>query len=182
MEACRSYFSKNPYDQWFKRVESVISGTKASYYDSSRSACHLDLVPFATVHKWSKLSGSEQERLLEITEDTLGLILRNSSVRVLVLNGRSVVDRFQTLLSGSRLKEKVKPDWSRSVRGRPSPGIAYKGKVNALTGFDLQREVLVLGFNHNFPGTPVSGEVRRAIKAWVARSAERFSSKLRRLS
>ncbi len=48
-QACRSYFQTNPYDLWFKALDRLIQGTGASFYPSARAACHLDLVPFATV-------------------------------------------------------------------------------------------------------------------------------------
>src|SRR5256885_16941618 len=48
LESCRTYFLGNPYDRWFKRLDQVVSGTQASFYDVSRQACHLDLIPYAT--------------------------------------------------------------------------------------------------------------------------------------
>ena len=62
---CRNYFNHNPYDRWFKKLDYIISGTSYSYYFPSGEACHIDLVPFATKHKWSSLSSSEQNFLLE---------------------------------------------------------------------------------------------------------------------
>src|SRR5205809_4127565 len=43
LESCRMYFFDNPYDRWFKRLDHVVSGTKASFYSPSCGACHLDL-------------------------------------------------------------------------------------------------------------------------------------------
>src|SRR5690606_8657466 len=49
--SCRDYFTGNPYDRWFRRLDTVVSATGASFYDPASPACHLDLVPYATVRK-----------------------------------------------------------------------------------------------------------------------------------
>src|SRR5690349_12868397 len=43
-ESCCTYFTRNPYDTWFKKLDFLIAGTNASYYDPHSSACHLDLI------------------------------------------------------------------------------------------------------------------------------------------
>src|SRR5579864_4914328 len=43
LESCRAYFLGNPYDTWFKRLDYVIHGARASFYDPASVACHLDL-------------------------------------------------------------------------------------------------------------------------------------------
>ncbi len=50
-ESCQEYFNRNPYDNWFKKLDNLISGTAISYYFPSSQACHLDLIPFATSTK-----------------------------------------------------------------------------------------------------------------------------------
>src|SRR5580658_8249755 len=32
LEFCYEYFERNPYDNWFKRLDYIISGTSFSYY------------------------------------------------------------------------------------------------------------------------------------------------------
>src|SRR6266446_9734653 len=87
VDSCRAYFRRNPYDGWFKRLDYLISGTNASYYATSAKACHLDLIPYATACKWTALSRDQRTSLLAAADDTLGLLLRDSPVRVLILNG-----------------------------------------------------------------------------------------------
>src|SRR5215471_18116427 len=41
LESCRSYFFGNPYDAWFKKLNQVLSGANASYYELPHLACHL---------------------------------------------------------------------------------------------------------------------------------------------
>lgn len=38
LDSCRTYFLGNPYDRWFKRLDYVIAGAQASYYDRSGSS------------------------------------------------------------------------------------------------------------------------------------------------
>ena len=168
LDACRFYFSNNPYDRWFRPLDNVLSGTGASYYDPSYSACHLDLVPFATKKAWSKLDDGQRARLLCMSGDMLGIILRDSSARVLILNGISVVKEFQSI-TGSCLEEEDVPEWKLERRkGNDVKGFAYKGAVSAICGMDLGREMTVLGFNHNIQGSfGMTNNITRSMGDWV---------------
>ena len=167
LDDCQSYFANNPYDEWFRCLDKVVSGADASYYDPSRSACHLDLVPFATKTRWGRL-GKYQSRLLETSGDTLGKILRESSVRVLILNGGGVVDQFQSVIDSTLAEETVRA-WTLRWARQDREGKAYQCTVNTVCGIDLGREVTVLGFNHNIQGTPgVSDELVCRIRDWIA--------------
>ena len=161
---CRSYFSNKPY-WWFRRLNKLLSGIGVSYYAPSHSACHLDLVPYATENIWSRIAPEQQSRLLNASRDTLALILRNSSSRVLVLNGRSVVEFFQSMF-GLRLEEAP----LRLLSGWGTQGYTYTGRLDTLAEVELGREVLVLGFNHYIQRA--SYEVSQAVTEWIRRSAE----------
>lgn len=173
IESCRVYFRRNPYDSWFKKLEYIISGTKASYYDASAKACHLDLIPYATACKWTALSRHQRSSLLAAAGDTLGLLLRDSPVRLLILNGNSVVEQFQDI-AGIRLEKQAMRDWSLPRQSHSGvTGFAYKGVVQDLSGVRLEREVLVLGFNHNIQSSfGVTTQVTAAIRRWIARTAD----------
>jgi len=172
LEACRAYFLRNPYDAWFKTLDQVISGTKASYYEPSTTACHLDLIPYATARKWTELTSRERSSLLALAGDTLGLLLRDSPVRVLILNGSSVAQHLQQI-AGIRLDRQRMIDWSLPRRKQSHVvGFAYRGTVRHLAGVTLRREVMVLGFNHNIQSSfGVTTQVRAAIRRWIARVA-----------
>ena len=173
-EACRTYFlRKNPYNRWFRKLDRVVAGARASFYvDGGRPpACHLDLVPYATDSKWSQLTSPQQGSLFDIVpDDLLGLLLRVSPARVLILNGRTVVERFETI-AGLRLKSRQMPAWSLSRSSQPDrPGLAYCGAVDTLCGVNLRKKVTVLGFNHNLQGTfGMTSEVITAIRNWVSK-------------
>lgn len=172
LDTYRSYFFCNPYDAWFRKLDFAISGANVSYYDSPSSACHLDLVPFATTRRWTELSGYQRTSLLELSGDTLGMILRDSQVRVLVLNGSSVVKGFQSMAGVSLQSEEV-PAWS--LRRRSSAhvrGVAYTGEVEAVSGINLDRQLKILGFNHNLQSSfGVTMEVINAIREWITETA-----------
>ncbi len=171
LESCCTYFLGNPYDTWFKKMDHLVSGAKVSFYDPSCGACHLDLSPYATARKWTELTARQRSLLLAATADTLGLLLKDSPVRVLILNGRSVVEQFQDV-AGICLEQQQMPSWSLSRQAkRDVVGIGYKGVVETLSGVRLPRKITVLGYNHNIQSSfGVTTEVIRAIRSWIAQS------------
>jgi hypothetical protein len=171
LDSCQTYFFGNPYDTWFKRLDRVVSGTKASFYGASCGACHLDLIPYATKRKWTELTVRQRSSLLAVAADTLALILRDSPVKVVILNGRSVVEHFQDI-AGIRLQREQMPAWSLPRSPKPDvTGFAYWGLVNTLSGIRLPREILVLGYNHNLQSSfGVTTEVIQAICTWIAQA------------
>jgi len=133
----------------------------------------MSKIPYATECKWTGLTRTQQSTLLEISTGALAELLRESSVRILVLNGRSVVDQFQELASVEFVRRDM-PTWSlRRGEEKTVAGYSYKGRVRKLAGIDLGRDILVLGFNHNIQSSfGVTNEVREAIRNWVAEAAE----------
>jgi hypothetical protein len=172
LDSCRTYFLGNPYDRWFKRLEYVIGGAKASYYDASSTACHLDLIPYATARKWTELTSRQRSSLLANAADSLALLLRDSCVRVLVLNGTSVVEQFQEI-TGMRLEREEMHQWTLSRRRKPDViGFAYKAFVSSLCGVALPQCMLVLGYNHNLQSSfGVTTDAMMAIRDWIAQTA-----------
>jgi hypothetical protein len=173
IESCRAYFLRNPYEGWFRQLDHIISGTKSSYYDARNMACHLDLIPYATACKWTGLSYFQRSSLLNAVGDTLGCLLNDSPIRMLVLNGKSVVEEFQNMAS-VRLDTRVMPSWALCRGSKPAvTGYAFSGVVCELNGVKLNREILALGFNHNIQSSfGVTSQVRAAIRAWIGREAE----------
>jgi hypothetical protein len=89
LEDCNRYFQRQPYKSWFNKLETpILAACNASYYDGT--ACHLDLVQWATDPTWGKLPLSVRRKL--IIEDAAFLIsqLQNESIRLLLVNGASV--------------------------------------------------------------------------------------------
>lgn len=86
---CNGYFQRNPYRRWFDQLEPVLKACGASYYDGT--ACHLDLVQWATDLAWSNLPTEVQRRLLRNDAPFLLEQLTNENIEILLLNGRTVV-------------------------------------------------------------------------------------------
>lgn len=172
LASCRDYFAGRPYDRWFRRLDAVVAATGASFYDPASPACHLDLIPYATARKWAALSTRQRAGLLTLAGDTLGLLLRRSAVRVLILNGQSVVSHFEEA-TGLTLARATMPGWALPRRsGGDVQGYAYAGRAHAISGHPLPHELLVLGFNHNLQSSfGVTTQVITAIRRWIGDAA-----------
>ena len=176
-EACRQYFSRNPYNVWFRALDHVMSGAGVSYYGGLRRACHLDLIPFATKCKWTDLTIRQQASLLAVGGDTLAVLLRDSSIRVLILNGRTVVGHLQKVANVEFQRTEMR-QWMLPRRsGLGVIGFAFRGTLTQLSGVDLERSIVVLGYNHNLQSSfGVTTSVKRAIAKWVCDEASEVIS------
>lgn len=89
LEDCNGYFHRQPYRQWFDQFIPCLTACGASYYDDS--ACHLDLVQWATDPTWARLQPAKIRKRL-ISEDAafLAAQLQNENIRVLLVNGNAV--------------------------------------------------------------------------------------------
>lgn len=171
LAACREYFLRNPYDAWFKRLDQVTSGMGVSFYGPTFDACHLDLIPFATRRKWTELSGQQRNSLLSIAADALALLLRDSPVEVIILNGRSVVEHFEMLADIQLDKVEIEAWALPRNTGKDVAGYGFCGTVRALSGVELDRELLILGYNHNLQSSfGVTREVMAEIRNWLSSS------------
>lgn len=167
--ACANYFRGNPYDVWFRRLDALLAPAGASFYGETASACHLDLVPYATSRKWGELGLAQRRALLAIGARTLALSLRASKVRVIVMNGASVVRAFEHA-ADVELESRTMPRWSLPRRATPVEGVAYWGRVSSIAGLSIGREVHVLGYNHNIQSSfGVTSGVVAAIGEWLGR-------------
>lgn len=168
-ESCINYFSINPYHTWFKELDNLLGGVASYYYAKSpRSACHLDVIPYATLSKWTELSAIQRSKLLQVAGDTLGLLLRDSSIKFLILNGNAVIKNVE-LISGTRLKRIEMSDWTlpRKAHGGVR-GVSFVGRINKIREVNLGREITVLGFNHNIQSSfGVTNEVKNNIRRWI---------------
>ena len=129
---------------------------------------HIDLVPFATVNKWGKLDKKVQNNLLNISIDSIGRIIKHTPVRLMILNGQAVVRQLLNI-SDVELVKKHEPLWDLK-RGRINDvkGYSYYGKLSTLGGIQLEKKILVLGFNHNLQSSfGVTKEVHNEIKNWI---------------
>jgi hypothetical protein len=91
---CATYFQRLPYKRWFDPLDRLLRETvEASYYDGS--ACHLDLVQWATDPIWSDLSIQNRPILLDDGVPHLRAQLQQEHIRLVILNGASVIEQVQ---------------------------------------------------------------------------------------
>jgi len=78
------------------------------------------------------------------------------------------VDYFQKL-AGIHLEKREMSEWTlrRNVVGN-----AFKGVATDLFGVKLERRLLVIGFNHNIPRSPIPREVIASMRQWIKRQAD----------
>ncbi|MFD1216426.1 hypothetical protein [Microbulbifer celer] len=167
--SCRKYFEKNPYDRWFGALDELISGTGFSYYNEMSPACHLDLVPFATDCKWSSLNSAEKKILLESSIGSLANLLKISKIKLIVLNGATVVNQFNKVTQANfSIREKASWCLPRS-NGAHVKGVSYVGSIDHVNGVELGRSIKVVGFNHNIQSSfGVTKKVKSSIKKWIS--------------
>lgn len=94
LDACYGYFDgPNPFWKWFKPLERLLGeALEASYTDGS--AAHLDLVQWATRPVWNKIPDKAvRRRLIEADRAFLAQQLAQESVRLVLMNGRTVMEQ-----------------------------------------------------------------------------------------
>lgn len=150
---CATYFERRPYRRWFDRLDELLRvGADASYYDGS--ACHLDLVQWATNPTWGKIADRGVRRAL-LADGTphLRVLLAQGNVRLVLLNGRQVIDQVRAL--GLADLEEV----GRLPLGQGTCRL-YKG-----TGGGIRWA----GWSTNLQSSRgVSGAFKEALGAWLA--------------
>jgi hypothetical protein len=91
---CDSYFVRRPYRRWFTPLEQLLdAAVGASYY--AGTACHIDLVQWATDPVWSHLDSAAAKVLMEEGRPHLGRLLDESKPGLILLNGRTVCNQVE---------------------------------------------------------------------------------------
>ena len=171
--SCTEYFSRNPYDAWFKPLDLLLKGTNDSFYSPLFHACHLDLIPYATGIKWAFLKPWQRESLLTISASFLAQVLKYSPLKILVLNGKTVVENFERAADVSFRKEFMEMWCLPRKNGNHIKGFSYEGKISQMAGVDLERDIYILGYNHNIQSSyGVTTSVRTSIQEWISQKAK----------
>ncbi|TGD78228.1 hypothetical protein [Hymenobacter wooponensis] len=168
-ESCTNYFKSNPYDMWFKKLDHIISGSNYSYYFPLENACHLDLIPYATKQKWSELSNAQRNYLIHISGDIIRSMINKSSVTHLILNGKTVINLFSQMFN-IELTELPMVNWSLPRKTTDNvKGISYVGILRTTNKDLTNRDIIVLGYNHNIQSSfGVTSQVQKEIRNWVS--------------
>ena len=165
---CNRYFMIRPYNRWFGVLERVLSPIGYTYYGEEPSACHIDMVAFATRNKWSSLSSYDRGSLLEGTRYGFAELMAHTPTQLLVLNGRSVVRAFEAS-AGITLDATRVRSWDLRRSNGITPGIAYAGSTDEFAGIPLGRTLTVVGFNHNLQSSfGVTSAVIEGVGMWLA--------------
>jgi hypothetical protein len=93
IDDCVAYFraDRNPYRRWFNPLDEVLrKALGVSYYNST--ACHLDLVQWATAPAWRELANPVRRALLDESLPHLRSQLNFAKVGTVLLNGRQVIE------------------------------------------------------------------------------------------
>lgn len=153
----RGYFTgPNWYKAWFHWLESLLQGSGAgSYHDGS--ACHLDLVQWATKPAQGELSRAVWERLVEHDRDFLRWQLRHSNVKLVLCNGASIVAQVQRAGLVTGFAEDV-------LTYRTAGG---QGRMRVFRA--VAEGVVFLGWNRPV-ASALSSDGRERMKCWLARS------------
>ncbi|MEI8572052.1 hypothetical protein J0667_08855 [Methylomonas sp. WH-1] len=140
---CLQYFHKNPYKSWFDKFNPILNSFDVSYYDGT--ACHLDLVQSATNKNWSKLSAYEKKNLLENESWFFKEQVCNKNIKIILLNGRSVINAFISLFD-KNLKEIKISEINNNCATYDS--IVWNLNINCKEP-DKCREFIVIGWSIN---------------------------------
>ncbi|MBE8993116.1 hypothetical protein [Microcystis aeruginosa] len=90
---CNTYFHRNPYRKWFDQLDAILRLCGGSYYDNT--ACHLDLVQWATYPVWSGLESDVKKQLLKNDVSFLHQQMLDSQLDCILINGRGVLTHFR---------------------------------------------------------------------------------------
>ncbi len=158
LDGCYSYFDRNPYWRFFGYLEPVLG--RLGYSFGQRTACHLDLVQWATNPVWSGIDVPTRQHLLD--EDAPFLVNQMlwdrpevGRLRLVLVNGRSAVEQCLT----------VGVPWARSR------DLVVSGRSTQFWTADW-KGVPMVGWSANVPHSFCSNAVREALPAHVAHLLE----------
>lgn len=98
LEESNNYFScsSNPFRKWFDKLLPPLKALQASYYDGT--ACHLDIVQWATSPKWGDLQTDHRSIAQNLVREDIPFLrsqlTKCSNIEVLLLNGSGVMNLF----------------------------------------------------------------------------------------
>lgn len=93
---CYEYFHHNPYCTYFKPSENLLEATVGASYLGG-TACHLDLIQWATDPVFGKLPGPVRKKLIDADQEFLRQQLLAENVRLVLLNGAGVIEAVRKM-------------------------------------------------------------------------------------
>lgn len=147
---CDAYFKKRAYWSWFSHLERVLARCGASYLNGT--ACHLDLVQWATEVPWRELDERVRVQLLASDVPFLMRQLRTHPFKLLLLNGRTAVQELSKVVP---LREVGKIDATESAH-------LFAGRVG---------ELRIVGWSCNLQARGLAADVLFELPSRVAAMA-----------
>ncbi len=165
IKGCHDYFERNPY-YWFDRLSPVLDVVGVAY--PARSACHLDLVQWATVPMWSAIREDDPtlaERLLREDAPFLVEQLRwqrpgVGSWRLVLVNGREAVNQCRDV----------------GVPWEPLDPLLFDGRRWKFW-HAVWEGVRLLGWHANLPSSRTPPALREAVAQHAARMLQQLGWK-----
>lgn len=155
---CAAYFGRNPYRLWFDPLDQLLrAAAGASYYDGT--ACHLDLVQWATDPVWGQISEDRARRALmdDGVPHLRAQLAASPEIGVVLCNGRQVIDQVQAA----------------GLAGLDEAGVIRSGQVTCrlYSGTAGAGAARWIGWSANLQSSwGVSSELKRELAAWVAQT------------
>ena len=155
-ESNRYFYGPNWYRGWFHWLESLLTSSGAgSYFDGS--ACHLDLVQWATKPVQGQLPRAVWDRLVDDDRTFLHWQLRTSNVGTVLVNGATAVAALTQAGLVDRFDDDV-IEYSSAAGG---------GRLRVFRG--VSDGVLFLGWNKVLAGA-IAKDGRRRLTTWIETS------------
>ena len=154
IDGCYNYFDKEKYyKKWFAQMqEFVLTPTGYSYFDGT--ACHLDLIQWATDPVWGSINNKDvQELLLEKDKEFFKYQISNYNFETVFLNGKTVLQQVEKLgiVDMHEVAEIV---------------FTKTGKVSRIKVGKLGQTTFV-GWGLNVPARESGMEARKALAEWL---------------
>ena len=104
INSCLNYFNVNPYKRWFDILENyILQKLSVSYY--SGTACHLDIVQWATDPIWRKLDRITKNLLIKNDIEFLSIQLQVEKIDTLLINGKGATEIFIEYFKPTLIKQ-----------------------------------------------------------------------------
>ena len=155
--ACINYFQKKPY-HWFEAIEHTVNRVcDSSYFDNS--ACHLDLVQWATDPIWSAILEFDPTDARYLLDNDLPFLYQQINW---IKNHNPNLKRF--VLSGKTVINSLKDSFSLSLEGKTA--VEGKNHQYSLYTGDF-KGIPVYGTSMNISDSHTSDLHREYLRLWI---------------
>ena len=96
LKDCDTYFRRNPYRRWFDQLEPILRACGVSYYNDT--ACHLDIVQWATDPTWGSLPKTAKAELASSDAKFLINQLTREKIEWVLVNGSGVMGQLDEFM------------------------------------------------------------------------------------